>query len=329
MTTSIRTALATGVALLALAGSAVAEDVIIATYGDPTPSQMAAEQGRFAEATGWNVDWRKFASGSDVIAAMASGSVQLAELGSSPFAIAATQGVDLQAFMLDYGIGNSESLIVRDGAGINSLEDLKGKRVAVPIGSTAHFSLMGALKHAGIDPGDLTVMGMPPDQITAAWQQGAIDAAFVWPPAQTQLLETGKRLVGAGEVGEWGYPTFNVWVVNKEFAEANKDSLIAFMKANDAAIQEYLKDPSAWTADSPEVQAIAKQTGADASQVPQILEGYNFLSLSDQLKPQWFGGNLTEATEQTAEFLKSVGRIDSVADDYSPYITDEYLKAAQ
>lgn len=305
-----------------------ADKVIIGTFGDPVPVQMAARDGKLAAATGWNIDWRKFASGTDVIAAMASGDVLLAELGSSPFAIGVTQGVDMEAFMLDYVIGTSESLIVRNGTNIKTLADLKGKRVATPIGSTAHFSLMGALKHAGISEKDLTIMGMSPDQITAAWQQGAIDAAFIWPPAQTELLKTGTRLVGADRVAEWGYPTFNVWVVNKKFAAANKDALVAFMKAVDAANLAYLKNKAAWTADSAEIKSIAAQTGADPAAVPVTLEGYTFLPLGEQLKPSWMGGGIAKAVKDTAAFLKSAGRIDRVADDYSSAVNLDYLKAA-
>lgn len=253
-----------------LTAGQAAEKVLIGTFGDPTPTQMAAREGKFAAATGWDVDWRKFASGTDVIAAMASGDIKVAELGSSPFAIAATQGVGLQVFMLDYVIGKSESLIVRNGSGINTLGDLKGKRIAVPVGSTAHFSLMGALKHANIDQQALTIMTMSPDQIVAAWQQSAIDGAFVWPPAQTEILKTGKRLVGADEVANWGFPTFNVWVVNTEFAKKNKKALIAFMKANDDALQAYLKNPAAWTPDHAGVKAIAMQTGEDPKQIPEL-----------------------------------------------------------
>ncbi len=313
---------------LMTAAAHAANKVIIGTFGDPVPVQMAAHDGKLAAATGWDIDWRKFASGTDVIAAMASGDVLLAELGSSPFAIGATQGVEFEAFMLDYVIGESESLIVRNGAGINELADLKGKRVATPIGSTAHFSLMGALKHAGIGENDLTIMGMPPDQITAAWQQSAIDAAFVWPPAQTEILKTGSRLVGADKVAEWGYPTFNVWVVNKKFAADNKDALIAFMKAVDAANLEYLQDKAAWTADSAQIKSIAAQTGADPAAVPVTLEGYKFLPLPEQLEAAWMGGGIAKAVKDTAEFLKSAGRLDKVADDYSAAINIDYLKAA-
>ena len=305
-----------------------ADKVIIGTFGESLPVQMAAHDGSLAAATGWDIDWRKFASGTDVIAAMASGDVALAELGSSPFAIGATQGVDFEAFMLDFVIGESESLIARNGAGIESLADLKGKRVAVPIGSTAHFSLMGALNHAGISENDLTIMGMPPDQITAAWQQEAIDAAFVWPPAQTEILKTGTRLVGADTVAEWGYPTFNVWVVNKKFAADNKDALIAFMKAVDAANLDYLQNMNAWTADSAQVKAIAAQTGADPETVIVSLDGYKFLPLTEQLEPTWMGGGIAKAVKDTAAFLKSAGRIDQVADDYSTFVNTDYLKAA-
>ena len=56
-----------------------ADKVIIGTFGESLPVQMAAHEGKLAEATGWNIDWRKFASGTDVIAAMASGDVALAD----------------------------------------------------------------------------------------------------------------------------------------------------------------------------------------------------------------------------------------------------------
>ncbi len=72
------------------------------------------------KATGWEVEWRKFASGTDVIAAMASGDVVLSELGSSPLAIAASQGVDLQLIAFSDVIGKAESLIAHNGSGIST-----------------------------------------------------------------------------------------------------------------------------------------------------------------------------------------------------------------
>ncbi|QBY02768.1 taurine ABC transporter substrate-binding protein [Rhodophyticola sp. CCM32] len=309
------------------ASGALAEDVTIGHFGNPTPMQVARAAGDFDAATGWTIEWRQFASGTDVIAAMASGDIQVAELGSSPLAIATSSGVDLQLFMLAQVIGEAESLIVRDGAGIETLEDLRGKRVAVPVGSTAHFSLMGALDQAGIGEDELTILNMPPDQIAAAWQQDAIDAAFIWQPVQSQISENGTLLVGADQTAEWGFPTFDGWVVNTGFAADHADGLAAFAATMDAANGAYLADPAAWTADSAPVIAIAEQTGADASQVPGILEGFAFIPLADQLSPTWLG-SAADTMLATATFLQSAGRIDAVADEYSGFVSTSIAEAA-
>lgn len=325
---NVKRALIAGVAVLAFtAGSVSAETLVVATFGDPTPMNAARATHQFEKATGWKIEWRKFASGTDVIAAMASGDVKVGELGSSPLAIAATQGVNLQMFMFDYAIGKSESLIARNGSGIKTLADLKGKRVAVPIGSTSHFSLMGAINHAGLKPSDVTIMNMKPDQIAAAWQQGTIDAAFIWPPVQTEILKTGKRIVGADQTAQWGYPTFNAWVVNTKFAKTNEAQLVAFAKAMDKANMAYLDNKSAWTATNPNVLAIAKETGATPSAIPETLTGYTFLTLKEQMSPKWLG-NAASAIKATAVFLKSAHRIDSVASDYKPFVNTSIVKAA-
>jgi taurine transport system substrate-binding protein len=316
-----------GTVSMLMAGNAMAEKIIIGHFGNPTPMQLLASSDAVQKATGWDVEWRKFAAGTDVIAAMASGDVVLSELGSSPLAIAASQGVSLQLIAFSDIIGKAESLIVSKDSGIASLADLKGKRVGVPIGSTAHFSLMGALQHQGIAETDVTVMGMKPDQIAAAWEQKAIDAAWIWQPVQSQILQTGTLLIGADETAAWGFPTFDGWVVNKEFGEANKDKIVAFLKEVDRVNKAYLANPAAWTADSAEVKALATATGADPAQVPEILSGFGFLPMSEQITDTWLGG-AAKTIKGTADFLKGAGRIDSVADDYSAFVNADYAKAA-
>ncbi|MEO8243359.1 MAG: taurine ABC transporter substrate-binding protein [bacterium] len=320
--------LAIGLAVSALsAGSAFAEKIIIGHFGNPTPMQLLSTSETLQKDTGWEIEWRKFASGTDVIAAMASGDVVLSELGSSPLAIAASQGVDLQLIAFSDVIGKAESLIAHEGSGIETVADLKGKRIAVPVGSTAHFSLMGALQHEGIAEGDVTIMSMKPDQIAASWDQGVIDAAWIWQPVQSEILKSGKLIIGADQTAEWGFPTFDGWVVNTKFGEANKDKIVTFLKAVDAVNAAYLKDPAAWTADSAESMALAKATGADPAQVPDILSGFTFLPMSTQVTATWLGG-APATIKSTADFLKAAGRIDAVADDYTPFVNGSYAEAA-
>jgi taurine transport system substrate-binding protein len=328
MTRNLRS-LVIGAATLALtAGSALAENVIIGHFGSPTPMQVARAEGKFDAATGWTIEWRQFGSGTEVIAAMASGDVQVAELGSSPLSIGTSQGLEIQLFMIAQGLGTAESLIAKADSGITKVEDLTGKRIAVPVGSTAHYSLMGALSHAGIAEADVTIMNLPADQIAAAWDSGQVDAAFIWEPVQNQILQTGTFIVGADQTAAWGFPTFDGWVVNTEFAAANADAMVAFAKTMNEANMAYLADPAAWTADSDPVKKIAEMTGADPAQVPTILKGFTFIPLADQLNDSWLGGAAANM-KTTADFLVKAGRIDAAVEDYSGFVTTAIADAAK
>jgi taurine transport system substrate-binding protein len=310
-----------------LAGQALAEKIIIGHFGNPAPMQLLSTSDELAQATGWEIEWRKFDAGTDVIAAMASGDVVLSELGSSPIAIAASSGVEFELIAYSGVIGKAESLIAHNDSGIASVADLKGKTVGVPIGSTAHYSLMGALQHEGLSETDVKIVGMKPDDIAAAWGQGTIDAAWVWQPVQSEILKTGTLVIGADQTAEWGFPTYDGWVVGKAFADANPDKVVAFLKAVDKVNGMYLADPAAWTADSAEVKAIAGATGADPAQVPGILEGFTFLPMATQTGETWLGGAGPQI-KVTAEFLKDAGRIDAALDDYSAFVNPSYAAAA-
>lgn len=317
-----------GVATTALmAVPAFAEKIIIGHFGNPTPMQLLSTSDELAAATGWEIEWRKFDAGTDVIAAMASGDVVLSELGSSPVAIGASTGLDIQLIAYSDVIGKAESLIAREGSGIASVADLKGKTVGVPIGSTAHYSLMGALQHEGLSEADVNIVGMKPDDIAAAWGQGSIDAAWIWQPVQSEILKSGTLIIGADQTAEWGFPTYDGWVVNKAFGEANADKIVAFLKAVDKVNGMYLANPAAWTADSAEVQALAAATGADPAQVPGILEGFTFLPMATQAGDAWLG-SAAPKIKVTAEFLKTAGRIDATIDDYSAFVNPTYAAAA-
>jgi taurine transport system substrate-binding protein len=317
-----------GAATLALTtGATLAETVIIGNFGNPTPMQVARAEKKFEAATGWEIEWRTFGSGTEVIAAMASGDVQVAELGSSPLAIGTSQGVDIQLFMIAEGLGTAESLIAKQGSGIEKLEVVKGKRIAVPVGSTAHYSLMGGLAHAGIAETDVTIINLPADQIAAAWDSGQVDAAFIWEPVQNQILQTGTFILGADQTAAWGFPTFDGWVVDKTFAEANADAMVAFAKVLDEANMAYLSDPAAFTADSAPVKAIAEMTGAAPDQVPLILKGFTFIPLADQMGATWMGGAAANM-KTTADFLVKAGRIDAAIEDYSGFVNTGIIEAA-
>jgi len=326
-----RVKLLVGVATLAVALASPAwaqKKVIVGNFGDPAPYEAAAADGRFKQATGWDIEWRKFNSGAEVNAAMASGAIAISELGSVPLAAGASQGVDYQLFLISKAIGASESLIVRNGAGIDKPADLKGKKIAVPVGSTAHFSLMGALRMWNLGEKDVQVIGMSPPEIGAAWSQNAIDAAFIWEPVQSKLRANGKLMTTAADVGKAGYPTFNGWVVNAKFAQENRAGLIGFIKVMNEISQDYTNNKAKWTPDSAAVKSIATRLGTTPAEIVADLDGAKYLSGADQVSAEWLGGGAAKWMKSTADFLKSVGRINASADSYVKFVNADYAKAA-
>ena len=198
-------------ASMLLGQSAQALDVTVAYQTSAEPAKVAQADNSFARESGATVDWRKFDSGASVVRALASGDVQIGNIGSSPLAVAASQNLPIEVFLLASKLGESEALVVKQG--LAKPEDLAGKRIAVPYTSTTHYSLLAALKHWNVDPATLQIVNLQPPAIIAAWQRGDIDGAYVWAPALNQLTKEGKVLTDSAQVGEWGAPTLDVWVV--------------------------------------------------------------------------------------------------------------------
>ncbi|MET0437334.1 MAG: taurine ABC transporter substrate-binding protein [Devosia sp.] len=290
------------------------------------PSRVPQADGAYEAATGANVTWNRFEGGADVVAAIASGSIDIGYVGSSPLTVAASQGLPIETIFVVGNIAEAEALAVK---GVTTPEELAGKKIATPFVSTAHYSLLTALEHWGVDPSSVELLNLRPPEIAAAWERGDIDGAYVWDPVLTQIKSTGGTvLADSADVAEWGGPTFDAWIVRKDFAEANPDVVTAFVKTTADAYAAYLADPEAWNAESEEAGKIAELSGANAADVPALLKGYVFPSLEEQISPAFLGGGTTEAVAATAKFLLEQGRITTVLDDYTPYVSTKYASDA-
>jgi len=325
-----RTILGAALAGLVLAGSgasgAGAVELRIGWQPIVEPSRVPQASGAYEQATGATITWNRFEGGADVVAAIASGSIDIGYVGSSPLTVAASQQLPIQAIFVVGNIAEAEALAVK---GVETPEGLAGKKIATPFVSTAHYSLLTALKHWNVDPASLEILNLRPPEIAAAWERGDIDGAYVWDPVLTQIKSTGGTvLADSADVAEWGGPTFDAWIVRKEFAEANPDVVAAFVQVTGKAYAEYLADPAAWDAQSEEAKAIATLSGAKAEDVPALLKGYVFPSLEQQAGADFLGGGTIEAVAKTAAFLVEQGRIPAALPDYAPYVTSQYVEAA-
>jgi taurine transport system substrate-binding protein len=313
-----------------LGGSALAQkkEVTFAHQDMLVPLRIAMESGELEKATGYKINWRMFGGGGDVIKAMASGDVQIGEAGSSPIVAAASQGQDIKLFWILDDIADAEALIVRNGSGINSVKDLKGKKVATPFVSTAHYQLMAVMKTDGVDAKGVNVMNLRPPEIAAAWERGDIDAAFIWDPVLSKIKGNGKVIETSKTIGKRGFPTFDGLIVNAKWAAEHEAFMVALVKVLAKVDEQYRSNKVKWTADSAEVKAVAKWTKADAKDVPAAMALYTFPTMAEQAGPNWLGGAAVKAMSSTAVFLKEQGRIQEMKPDYKAFVTDVYIKKA-
>lgn len=289
------------------------------------PSRVPQADGTYEKVTGAKINWQKFDGGADVIAALASGSIDIGYVGSSPLAAAASRELPFETIFVVGLISEAEALAVK---GISKPEELAGKKIATPFVSTAHYSLLTALKHWNVDPKSVEILNLRPPEIAAAWTRGDIDGAYVWDPVLSEIKKTSTVLATSADVAKWGGPTFDAWIVSKKFAEEHPDVVTGFVKVTGDAYADYRAKPDAWSATSAQAEKIARLTGAKPEDVPALLKGYYFPSLEEQAGPELLGGATVKAVAQTSAFLLEQGKIPAVLQDYTPYVSARWAQEA-
>ncbi len=300
------------------------QSVIVAYQTGVDPSKVAQANGDYEKDSNQHIQWKKFDAGSDVVNALASGDVVIGNIGSSPLAAAASRNVPIEVFLITAKLGGSEALVVSQKSNIQSPQDLIGKTIAVPFVSTTHYSLLSALKHWGIPENQVKIINLRPPEIAAAWERGDIDATYVWEPALSKAKATGKVLTDSKQVGEWGAPTYDLWVVRKDFAEKNPDFIKSFVKTTLKQIDAYQQNPQAFVQDQANIDKIAKLTGSDPKDIPLLLSGNDYLNL--ELQQKTLSGEFAKNIFDTATFLKSQGKVDQVKASYAENVTTAFLQ---
>jgi len=324
-----------GVAL-AIVGTGAAwsqtKEVTIGYQDMVVPYRAAQEAKEIEKATGYKINWKQFGGGGEVIKAMASGAVQIGEVGSAGIAAAVSRGEPYELFWILDDIGDAEALVAKNGSGINSVADLKGKKIAMPFNSTTHFHTMVALEQAGVNPADVQILNMRPPEVRAAWQRGDIQATWIWDPVLAEVKKDGKVIVSSGKISaDTGKATFDGYIVNKDWAKANRDFMVKFVKVLAASDENYRANKAKWTADAAEVKAVAKWSGAKPEDVPAGMALYRFPTLSEQ-SGKWLGGGkdstAAKALSATASFQLSQKQVEKTLPDYSAVVNPSYAQDA-
>ncbi|BAP84929.1 nitrate ABC transporter substrate-binding protein [Paucilactobacillus hokkaidonensis JCM 18461] len=169
-------------------------------YQKADPIDIAKTRGEFAKkmkTKGYKVVFKEFQDGSALLQALKSGSIDYARTGDTPPVTAQANGTKLTYIAAGTSKANGSGIVVGKSAGINSVSDLKGKKIAYTKNTSSEYLLRSALKKAGLSTSDVTMVNMDQSSASVAFSKGKVDAWVTWDPytAQAQVKQNAKLLV--------------------------------------------------------------------------------------------------------------------------------------
>lgn len=276
--------------------------------------QLVEESGLFQDAD-YDVKFAAFDYGPPLVQAISSGHVDVGPVGTVPPITAAADKLNFRvsaAGALRDEEASQHYLLAPAGSALKTTADLKGKKVAVPEGSSAHGFLLSAIQRAGLTLNDIDIVDLDPAKGQAAFASGAVDAWAIWVPQATLaiteqhavILEAGKRPYDFGETlwvtstssladpqrreavadtlkrlkdtYEWGWQHLDVWAA-------------AYAKKNGLEVDEARKlvEASATRVSpvSPETVASEQQLADNFHQAGAIRSRVDFGAIVDNLLP--------------------------------------------
>ena len=175
------------------------------------------------KAQGVTVKWVEFPAGPQLLEGLNVGSVVFGESGEAPpiFAQAANSNLVYIANQPASPLG--EALVVQKDSTIQSVADLKGKRIALNKGSNVHYLLLKILEKNNLTLQDIEVVYLPPSDARAAFERGAVDAWVIWDP----FLAAAEHQIGARALvsGENLVSNHQFYLADRKFAQENPEVL--------------------------------------------------------------------------------------------------------
>jgi aliphatic sulfonates family ABC transporter substrate-binding protein len=198
---------------------------------------MIAESQDLFKKAGGNVKIFKFDSGKTTRDAMISGRIDIGVIGATPFVIGAAKG-ELEAIAVALYGAKTLSVVANPKAGINSVKDLKGKKVGSQLGSATDSVFQNKiLPKFGLSKSDVQIVNVTFQNHVSALVAGSIDAfAGVEPfPSVAEVEKIGKVLVD--------YSDFDlqpiILAANKSVIDGKREAVVAFLRGWLAGVKEF------------------------------------------------------------------------------------------
>ncbi|WP_169944776.1 ABC transporter substrate-binding protein [Microbispora sp. H11081] len=163
-------------------------------------SQALLKAAGLLDGTSYAITWAQFTSGPPLLEAVNAGAVDIGGVGNTPPVFAAASGSKIKIVAAHRQSAKASAILVPPGSAITSPAQLKGRKIAVAKGSSAHYHLLAVLKREGLSFADIQPQYLQPADALAAFSSGTVDAWAIWDPFTSQaVIEHKARLLADGE----------------------------------------------------------------------------------------------------------------------------------
>lgn len=268
----------------------------------------------------YNIDanYFTFTNGPLQIQAMGTGDLDFGYIGPGAFWLPATGEAK---FISVNTVGNSDRVIVRADSGITSMEELRGKEVAYPAGTSGEQILTLALEAAGMTIDDITPVIMDPSTLVAAFSSGQIDAAGIWYPNVDVIKQSVEIIELAGNADFADTVAFPNAFVGSNIIVTEQPDVVERVQAALKEANDYRYSNMDAT-----IELVAKQLGLDVEVVTRDAAGASYLSTAE-LEEITSDGTVIKWLDALNTSFVAAGRFDAIPDASTTFLIDSFLSA--
>ena len=287
--------------------------VKIALNGKMNPLTIGREQGWFEEelaSLNAEIEWSEFTSGPPLLESLAANHVDLSFLGDGALIAGLDKNLPFEVIAQTSDGKSNVRILTHNDSQINSIEELKGKKVGVASGTTGQVYLAKALKFHDLTLDDVKIINLQPDDAQSAFETKQLDAWAVWEPYKTNNVDKGiaKELKVDGEILAPG-----AIIARTGFAEEHPEIVEAYLRA--------YKKAADWRVEHPDEAA---EIYSQVTKIP--VETIKKIIVADEPNI-FFSKESIKAQQESIETLVQVGYIKNEF-NFEERINNKYIDEA-
>jgi sulfonate transport system substrate-binding protein len=214
----------------------------------------------------YKVVFSTFTSGPPQVEAATAGKIDFAITGNTPPIFGAASNAKIKVVSAYDGSGHGDRILVPTDSSIRSVADLRGKRIALGKGSSAHGNVLAQLDRVGLKPSDVTLVFLQPADALGAFTQHQVDAWAIWDPYTAQAeadIPTRSIAEATGVTNGAGFGiASDEALADPKRNTALSDLLVRYAKAAHWAndnLDQWAKDYAAAVGLDPKVSAASQE----------------------------------------------------------------------